>query len=68
MVSSEKLTGDVSTFVAKAVDLSEQCRYLEGFLYLVHLLKCIIRADRDGDWQLHLHTVQKILPIFHVFD
>ena len=32
MVNCEKLTGDVLTFVAIAVELSEQCRYLEGFV------------------------------------
>ena len=31
MVSCEKLTGDISTFAAKAVELSEQCHLLEGF-------------------------------------
>ena len=54
--------------MAKAVELSEQYHYLESFLYLVQLLKWIIRDDRDGDWQLHLYNVQKLLPLFHVFD
>lgn len=28
----------------------------------------LIRADRFGDWSLHVKTVQKVLPIFNVID
>ena len=28
----------------------------------------LIRADREGNWPLHLHSVQALLPLFAVFD
>ena len=28
----------------------------------------MIRADRLGDWLLHVNTVKKLLPIFNIFD
>ena len=32
------------------------------------MLKDLIRADREGNWSLHLYTVQRLLPLFAVFD
>ena len=34
------------------------------FLEAAQLLLSNIRAEREGDWQLHLQTVAKMIPYF----
>ena len=34
------------------------------YTYLVDILRRFIRADRLGDWQLHLSTLEEMLPWF----
>ncbi|KAL7290366.1 hypothetical protein TKK_0016059 [Trichogramma kaykai] len=47
---------------------------LGGFHMIKVAFTCIeltfelIRADRTGDWLLHLETVKKLQPVFHVMD
>ena len=40
------------------------CKYLNNILYIANLLQDLICADRTGDWEKHLRTVEKLLPIF----
>ena len=35
---------------------------------MVELLKDLVAADREVDWEAHLLAVQNILPIFRGFD
>ena len=35
------------------------------YIRLVNLLKNFIRAERSGDWDLHLQCVRNMLPYFH---
>jgi len=35
---------------------------------MVRLAKDLVRADREGDWHLHLQPVEAVLPYFAVFD
>ena len=35
---------------------------------MVRLAKDLLRADREGDWHLHLQSVEAVLPYFAVFD
>lgn len=35
---------------------------------MISLAKDLVRADRESNWILHLETVQKLLPVFAVFD
>lgn len=35
------------------------------YFRMVTLMKQFIQAERTGDWNLHLDTVQKMLPFFH---
>ncbi|KAF4527646.1 hypothetical protein B566_EDAN010870, partial [Ephemera danica] len=37
------------------------------FLYmqLITIIKLFIRAERTGDWELHLYCVRKMIPYFH---
>jgi hypothetical protein len=35
---------------------------------MVSLAKDLVRADREGNWQLHIETVEAVLPYFAAFD
>ncbi len=47
---------------------SETHKYWDTFLHLLTLLNNLIRADREGNWELHLQTLQDLLPLFAVMD
>ncbi|CAH1100906.1 unnamed protein product [Psylliodes chrysocephalus] len=35
------------------------------YIEMVQILLAFVRAERTGDWQLHLYSVQRMLPFFH---
>ena len=51
-----------------SLKLSETFHYWRIFITLVSRLRNLVRADREGNWNLHLSTVQSILPFFALFD
>ncbi len=59
---------DFENFRKKRMEHSETFAYWDGFIQLVQRLKNLIRADREGNFVLHLDTVQDILPLFALFD
>ena len=44
------------------------CKYLNFILDTANLLQDLICADRAGDWEKHLRTVGKLLPMFQHCD
>ena len=40
--------------------------YWHRFIEMVRLAKDLVRADREGDWHLHLQSVEAVLPYFAV--
>ena len=46
----------------------ETFEYWDAFIQMVSLLKDLIRADCERNWNLHLQTVQACLPVFALFD
>ena len=55
-------------FKNEGCNLRETFQYWDRFIALVAILRNLVRADHEGDWNLHLHTVQCILPFFALFD
>ena len=55
-------------FTNHYVEKSQICNYFENFLNMVELLKYLVAADGEGDWEAHLLAVHNILPIFREFD
>ena len=52
----------------KGAEKSIVFRYWNTFLYeLVPILRDIIRADRERNWQLHISAFQRALPLFFHF-
>lgn len=42
--------------------------YWDRFIEMVRLANNLVRADREGDWHLHLQSVEAVLLCFAVFD
>uniref|UniRef100_A0ABD2X8Y1 Uncharacterized protein n=1 Tax=Trichogramma kaykai TaxID=54128 RepID=A0ABD2X8Y1_9HYME len=55
-------------FVKVSCSESELFKYWNNVLLLINLLFDLIRADRTGNWLLHLDTVEKLQPIFLIMD
>ena len=68
MQQSGDLQKDVDSFVKQGCQESENFAYWYKFITYAGLARDMVRADREGDWQLHLLTVQNVLPLFAVFD
>ena len=67
-LSSSKMLDEFELFKTKLSESSETFHYWNNFLKMVHLLKLLLRADRDGNWNLHMHAVKETMPLFCVFD
>ena len=65
---SDAMIHDFMTFKDSCKEKSETYVYWDGLIQMVCLLKDLIRADRKGNWALHLHSVQECLPLFTRFD
>ena len=66
---TERVTTQVSQIVEDLqVELSQSSRTGKlwiQYLNMVKLLLLFIRAERTGDWELHLLCVSRMIPIFH---
>ena len=43
---------------------SEQCKFWNGFVRIIDMIKNLIKADREGDFLLHMKAIQDLCPIF----
>ena len=55
-------------FIEKKCKESELFRYWNNVLILISLMHDLIRANRTGNWRLHMKTIKKLQPIFHIMD
>lgn len=35
---------------------------------MIRVVRDLIRADRLGDWKLHVESFKKLVPLFHIMD
>ncbi|KAK3916607.1 CaM kinase-like vesicle-associated protein [Frankliniella fusca] len=49
----------------KAFELSRTGKLWVQYIRMVELIRLLVRAERVGDWSLHLYTVKQMLPYFH---
>lgn len=66
--SCSTLLSDFHSFIETRCKESELFQYWNNFLILTTLMHDLIRADRTGDWKLHMSTIKKLQPIFHIMD
>ena len=55
---------EFESFIQNICHISENCKYFENCLYLISLVKNLVRADRSGEFLLHVKTVGELLPLF----
>jgi hypothetical protein len=65
---SATLEKEFEDFKSSKSQKSETFAYWENFVQMVYLLRDLIRADREGNWNLHLNSLKSILPMFATFD
>ena len=64
----DQLLTDFQNFISARCNESELFQYWNNVLILICLMHNLIRADRTGDWHLHLQTVEKLQPVFHAMN
>lgn len=64
----QNVMNDFTDFKKTLSAKSETAKFWTEFIDMVHIVRDLIRADREGNWYLHLHTVQALLPLFCIFD
>ena len=64
MSNSSKLIEDFKAFQSKKCVKSRTFNFWNRYVKMVCILRDLRRADREGDWDLHLHSVQAVLPLF----
>ncbi|KAK3870911.1 hypothetical protein Pcinc_023937 [Petrolisthes cinctipes] len=62
--TSSIMLDDFNTFRTQRMEKSETFTFWDRFVRMVSVLKDLERADREGNWELHLHSVQAALPLF----
>ena len=66
--SSVNLMADFKNFIQDGRSKNETFQYWDNFIEIVHKLQNLIRSDREGNWPLHLDTVQDLLGLFAAMD
>lgn len=65
---SENLLSEFAQFRKKRSIESDLFKYWDIVLTLISIVRDLIRADREGNWLLHLETMKKLQPIFQAMD
>ena len=60
----ELFLSSIDQFSELCCQTSEQCKFWIGFLKIVDMIKNLVRADREGDFPLHMKAMQDLCPVF----
>ena len=66
--ASKELVEDLNTFIKTQSDANENFKFWASFLDMMAIVHDLLRADREGIWELHLDAVQRSLYLFAAFD
>ena len=64
MSTSSRLIDDFNAFKSERCKVSETFAFWDRFVKMVSILRDLVRADREGTWDLHLQSFQAVLPLF----
>ena len=64
MSTSSRLIDDFNAFRSERCEVSETFAFWDRFVKMVTILRDLVRANREGTWDLHLRSVQAVLPLF----
>ena len=62
--NSSQMIEDFIAFKSERSAQSQTFIFWDKFIQMVWILRDLVRADREGDWDLHLNSVQAVLPLF----
>ena len=62
------LQTDFEESIKLCEEKSEVCRYFGVLLEKVKLVKNSVAADRKGNWDLYVATIEDSIPVFQAFD
>ena len=65
---SPNLIEEFNKFISARSKISETFHYWDNFVKMVSSLLDLVRADREGNWNLHISAVKEIMPMFIIFD
>ena len=66
--NSDELKKLFDEFIIDCCQKSELCSYLQQFQHIASIIKHIVASDREGNFPLHMASVEKSLPIFSESD
>ena len=66
--ASGKMLEELDSFIAKRSAENENFKFWAQFLRMMDVVYDLLRADREGIWELHLDAVQRALHLFAAFD
>ena len=64
MSTSSRLIDDFNAFRSERCEVSETFAFWDRFVKMVSILRDLVRADCKGTWDMHLQSVQAVLPLF----
>ena len=67
-VASNKLVGDLNSFIETWSAVNEKFKFWTQFLCMMDVVHNLLRADHEGIWELHLDAVEDALYLFTAFD
>lgn len=65
---SSELQEQFNSFLRECCGKSEMCEYLEQFQHMASVIKHAVASDREGNFHLHISSVEKSLAIFREHD
>lgn len=63
-----EILNDFQVWVDERCAESEMFCYHNNFLIIVNLIHDLIRADRTGDFELHVSSLKTLQPLLHIMD
>ena len=64
MSASSRLIDDFNAFRSERCEVSETFAVWDRFVKMVSILRDLVRANCKGTWDMHLQSVQAVLPLF----
>ena len=65
---SLKLVDNLDKFIKACSKSNENFKFWATFLDMMTVVRDLLRADREGLWELHLDAVQRALYLFTAYD
>ena len=66
--NSKNLVNDVEHFISERSQVNENFKFWANVRDMMYVVLDLMRADREGIWELHLDAVQRAMYLFAAFD